>query len=291
MAQTLNFNGIQAGTVTFNGVVVSNVYFNGSLVFGGSPALVGFVSTWKTTSNNETITLPTTIFNYEIDWGDGTITNNTNFHEYATAGTYVITMPENVTNYTFNFAGDNTKILSVENWGGFILQGAIFGGCSNLTNITATDNPLLGVSVFRTFRGCTSLVQINGINNWNFSTVTNMQEAFRQTAFNDLMGDIDISNVTSLNATFQDQKTINQDISVWDYSSVTNMVNFMNGKGSEYNPLFMDNLYIKLDQDLVFANMVFPNISFGTINYTSAGAAARASLVSKGFIITSGGEI
>ena len=36
MAQTLNFNGTQAGTVTFNGVVVSNVYFNGSLVFGGS---------------------------------------------------------------------------------------------------------------------------------------------------------------------------------------------------------------------------------------------------------------
>ena len=36
MAQTLNFNGIQAESVTFNGVVVSNVYFNGQLVFSGA---------------------------------------------------------------------------------------------------------------------------------------------------------------------------------------------------------------------------------------------------------------
>jgi len=53
----------------------------------------------------------------------------------------------------------------------------------------------------------------------------------------------------------------------------------------------MDNLYIKLDQDLIFANMVNINLVFGSINYTAAGAAARANLVSKGFIITSGIQV
>ncbi len=72
---------------------------------------------------------------------------------------------------------------------------------------------------------------------------------------------------------------------------VTNMLGFMQFKGSGYDVNYMDSLYIKLDQDLVFANMVNVNISFGSINYTSAGASARASLVSKGFVITSGGQV
>ena len=68
----------------------------------------------------------------------------------------------------------------------------------------------------------------------------------------------------------------------------------LNKTAANYSTTNMDALYIKLDNavgGLVFANMTNVNINFGTINYTAAGAAARASLVSKGFIIISGVQV
>jgi hypothetical protein len=70
------------------------------------------------------------------------------------------------------------------------------------------------------------------------------------------------------------------------------MVNFMLGKSdANYNADYLSNLFIKLDQDLVFANMTSINLGFGTIKYDSTGVAAYNSLISKGFIIQSGGQV
>ena len=100
----------------------------------------------------------------------------------------------------------------------------------------------------------------------------------------------DTSSADNMEQMFREARDFNQPINGWDFSNVTDMRDFMRSK-SNYDINYMDDLYIKLDQDLVFANMVNVDISFGTINYSSNGAAARASLVSKGFIITSGVEV
>ena len=86
--------------------------------------------------------------------------------------------------------------------------------------------------------------------------------------------------------------SFNQDISDWSFVSVTNMNNFMLLKtANDYNANYLSNLLIKLDQDLVFANMLNVNLGFGTIKYDSTGVTAYNSLVSKGFIIQSGGQV
>jgi len=101
------------------------------------------------------------------------------------------------------------------------------------------------------------------------------------------------SSVTKMDNMFRDADSFNQDISSWDFSSVTTVRSFMANKTSaNYDATYYDNLLIKWDNavgGLVFANMTDVVIGMGTIKYTAAGASARASLVSKGFIITDGG--
>ena len=81
--------------------------------------------------------------------------------------------------------------------------------------------------------------------------------------------------------------SFNQPLDSWSFVSVTNMSNFMLGKTeNDYDANYLSDLLIKLDQDLVFANMVNVNLGFGTIKYDSTGVTAYNSLVSKGFIIT-----
>ena len=61
MAQTLNFNGIQAESITFNGVIVSNVYFNGSLVYDSVKYLRDLSSI-----NEDCLILPNSTLNTDI---------------------------------------------------------------------------------------------------------------------------------------------------------------------------------------------------------------------------------
>ena len=432
---------------------LDKAYLGSIEVFGND-----FVSLWETKTANETITLPTPT-DYRVDWGDGTVTTNTNSHVYATANQYTIKINGDITDFSFNNTGDKDKILDVSKFGGCFLIGGSFYGCLNLlavdSKIKAFDNSLgnafrgcsffnsdlLGVdvsnvtvlsSIFRdsplfngdisnwqtgdvttllsafqnasTFNSDISLWNVSKVENlgvcfsgaisfsgdlslwntenlmscsnvflgaslfnsnltnwkmgkvtttqgmfrqsgfnydlvWETGEVLNMSTMFAETPFNSLLTFSDTSKVTSMNAMFwlcadfnqpltldtsnvdnmntmfrdavnfnqplnfitsnvtnmfqmfRGAVSFNQDISSWSFVSVVRMNNFMNGKGVEYDVNYMDDLYIKLDQDLVFANMVNVNISFGSINYTTNGAAARASLVNKGFIITSGGQV
>lgn len=324
-----------------------------------------FTSIWRTTSPNETITLPTPT-NYTVDWGDNTTTTNTNTHSYSLAGDYSVKIYGDVTDFSFNNAGDKDKIISVENLHGFYtnIQGTFYG-CSNLTNV---EGELLGGStMFFMFRNAvnatpnTSNWNTSNVgsmsqsffgatnanpdtSNWDTSNVTNTSSMFYSatnanpdtsnwntskiidmafmfynatnanpnttnwdtskvefmnsmfmfaSSFNQPLV-IDTSGVTTMNSMFRSATSFNQPLSQLDYSSVRDLNLFMlNKTAADYEATYYDNLLIKWDDEgnggLVFANMTNVNISMGTIRYTSAGATARANLISKGFIITDGG--
>jgi hypothetical protein len=110
-----------------------------------------FVSTWRTTTSNETITLPTPT-NYEVNWGDGTSTTNANSHVYSLAGDYEIKIIGNITDFRFNNTGDKDKILEVSNFGGLNLVNASFYGCENL-NFIDDNFKVLFTSLGSAFRG------------------------------------------------------------------------------------------------------------------------------------------
>ena len=73
------------------------------------------------------------------------------------------------------------------------------------------------------------------IGNWNVSGVTDMSSMFQYAAkFNQNIGNWDVSDVTRMSSMFQGATTFNQDISRWDVSDVTNIGNMFNG-ATEFN--------------------------------------------------------
>ena len=92
-----------------------------------------------------------------------------------------------------------------------------------------------------------------------------------------------------MSAMFYNATAFNQDISSWDISNVNYAVEFMDGKTSaDYSSLNYDAL---LNGWATKASLAWsPKLDMGSIKYTAAGAAARATLIGTyGWTINDGG--
>jgi len=121
-----------------------------------------------------------------IDWGDGTTTelNNVNHstarsHTYSSTGIYLIQIRGAIRGWEFGAMGsgfdDAVKVTAIEQWGDFIFnENRAFTGCSELVEIICPDLPYFefGGAGFNMFSGCTQLVRINRIAEWNVSNLT-----------------------------------------------------------------------------------------------------------------------
>ena len=192
---------------------------------------------------------------------------------------------------------------------------AYFRECSSLVNISPMDTSLVD-SFFTMFFKCNSF---NSVVDFDTSVGTNFGSMLREcTVFNKAVT-IDTSLATDMNAMFRQSPRYNQPITFTtplvanmtgmfhsatdfnqpldhlDFSSVTNISNFMAVKNDlNYSATNYDALLQKWDNavgGLVFANMVNVNIGMGTIKYTAAAVVARDSLINKGFIIADGGQV
>ncbi len=174
------------------------------IIYAQSP----FITTWETTTTNESITIPTNsleTYNYSVDWGDGTITTNETgnaTHNYVVPGIHTIKISGTFPQIYFFNSGDKDKILTIEQWG---------------------DNPW--ISFLGAFWGCTKLNITNpAAGNPNLTNVTSMSSAFRGAIlFNGDVSGWDVSNITNMNSMFSTNDVFNQDLSSWDVSKVTQM--------------------------------------------------------------------
>ena len=227
---------VNSGTVQVLGGVGGASTIGGSPYFGvGGAGSTGrmrldacvsnpFISTWKTdnpgTSNNTSITIPTTGvgYNYDVDWdNDGTydqtgITGNVT-HDFGVAATYTIRIRGSFPRIYFNNGGDRQKLLGISQWGNSMVwtsMGNAFFGCSNL-NINATDVPNLNAVTDMSFMfaGCTALNGPANIGTWNTSTVTNMQSMF------------------------ENASSFNQPIGTWTLNPTVNMIGMLNNSGMD----------------------------------------------------------
>ncbi|WP_299840248.1 BspA family leucine-rich repeat surface protein [uncultured Tenacibaculum sp.] len=187
------------------------------IIYAQSP----FITTWETTTTNESITIPTNsleAYNYSVDWGDGTITTNETgnaTHNYVVPGIHTIKISGTFPQIYFLNSGDKDKILTIEQWG---------------------DNPW--ISFLGAFWGCTKLNITNpAAGNPNLTNVTSMSSAFRgATLFNGDVSGWDVSNITNMNSMFSTNDVFNQDLSSWDVSKVTQMGSmFLNTKAFNGN--------------------------------------------------------
>jgi len=198
-----------------------------------------FITTWKTTTDNEAIAIParddTYLYNYNVDWGDG----NTDIslrdyesHTYATAGTYTVKISGTFPAFYSNNFEYSNKLLSIERWGKqkFVSMEKAFKGCENLV-INATDTPdlsLLTPISTRTdemFYGAKNLTSTTGNWAWDTSNVSTMKLMFYgATNFNQDITGWDVSKVTNMEAMFYEAHAFNQDIGNWDVSAVEYMI-------------------------------------------------------------------
>lgn len=209
-----------------------------------------FITTWQTTTANETITIPTTGtgYNFTIDWGDTNVETVTDAdapfsHTYAMAGTYTVSITGDFPRIFFNNTGDRLKILSILQWGNIAwtsMQDAFYG-CANLT-YQASDAPDLSMvsNLNNMFRECINFDGNATIENWDVSTITTMRQTFfGALAFNQPLNNWDVSNVTDMFGLFGSHlntvtATFNQPLSNWNVSNVTDM-SFMFLNNARFN--------------------------------------------------------
>ncbi len=211
---------------------------DGGQTDGGGKA---FITTWETTSAEESITIPTdssnTAYDFTVDWGDGTTETITGTdpdpsHTYADAGIYTVEITGTFPRIFFNATGGGEnpdpnagRLQSIEQWGAIQWESMrrAFAGAENLTS-NASDAPdVSGVTdMSGMFAGASSF---NGdLGNWDVSGVTNMSVMFDgASSFNQDLSSWEVSSVTEMNVMFRDAEAFNQDISPWDVSSVTEM--------------------------------------------------------------------
>ncbi len=195
-----------------------------------------FITTWQTTTANETIAIPTngSGYNYSIDWGDGTIETGFNgnaTHEYTSAGTYTVKITGDFPRIYFNNSGDKGKIRTIEQWGtiSWSSMASAFYGCDRLI-LNADDTPDLSTATdaSQMFRGARSLVDDkDNIGTWNVSTITNMSNMFRDASdFNENIGLWNVGNVTNFSFMLSTTNFFNQNLNNWNIGeNVTGTIN------------------------------------------------------------------
>ena len=195
-----------------------------------------FVTTWQTTSADESITIPVNGFNgnYTVNWGDGNVTTYITdaTHTYATAGNHTVSISGNFTQiYLADDSTNAKKIASIDQWGDIRWESmsAAFYGASNVV-YNATDAPdLSGVEDASQMFGSASSFD-GDLSSWDVSSVTNMQQMFfSATAFDGDLSSWDLSSVNNTRSMFHGAAMFNGDISEWNVSGVTTMNSMFSG--------------------------------------------------------------
>ncbi len=204
------------------------------LLIGVSVNAQDFITTWETTTANETITLPNSGadsgYNFMVDWGDGTpiqnvITAGTQ-HTYTNPGNHIVRISGQFEEFDFTgipTSPDADKLRSVDQWGNLAVSKLSFSGASNfqilatgvpnLTNVTSFDNLFNGASTVNA-----------DLSGWNTATITSMVSTFEgATAFNGDISTWNTSEVTDMSQMFNGATAFNQNIGNWITSKVTNM--------------------------------------------------------------------
>ena len=194
-----------------------------------------FVSVWKTTTPNETITLPYSsigLYTGTIDWGDGQYDNNdyaNRTHTYTSPGTHIIKIDGYVVGWNFDTDStppNETKIYEIKEWGLFGLSGDseyAFANCVNLSMSGVTDimDTSFCSGFYHTFENCTSLKNVRFMELWDTSNLQTLEGCFSNCVnFNHPIGSWVTSAVTNMSYVFSGASNFNQDLSGWTTTSV-----------------------------------------------------------------------
>jgi len=243
------------------------------------PPVVGFKFSVDTRvrggSSSDTFVLPLQAagtYDFEVDWGDGSTDTITAWnqaektHIYSSGGVYTIECTGALKVFTFAGTGDRLTLEEIYNWGGSSLDlggGTFsFSQCSNLT-ISATNSPANTGDIAGAFYIVGSSAFTGGLAGW------------------------DMSNTTSCQFLCYNSSSYNEDISGWDVSNITNFLFAFTG--TAMSVANYDALLIAWAPQSVQSGVTFST----NAQYTAGGsaAAARTTLIGKGWTIVDGGSV
>ena len=201
-------------------------------ISAGTTPDAAFVTTWQTTSANESILIPVgdATGTYTVTWGDASIDADVSGHQmhtYETAGTYTVSIYGDFSQIYLPYYYENSlKLQSIEQWGDIrweSMRGA-FSGASNMV-YRATDAP-------------------------DLSAVTDTSEMFRfASSFNGNLSTWDVSSVTDASQMFAYARSFNGDMSSWNVSGMTDMSKMLKGTHSAIRNL--GDWYVVLDDTIM----------------------------------------
>ena len=257
------------------------------------PILPPFISVWKTSSENESITLPLRrgyTYDFNVDWGDGSSSEVTSYddpditHTYVEAKEYTVTISGTLEAWYFNYSGSKDKIISVKDLGTVNWKNLerAFAGCKNLGKVKGGD--VSGVTnmtaMFREAHLATP-----DVSGWDTSNVTNMSYMFSYaTSANPDISGWNISQVTDIRGMFGFAKAAHPNMSQWDFSEVMNMSYLFTGvtlPTKTYN-----NLLNRINETSQKSDVTLHG---GHSQHNSDSEAARTTLTGRGWIIGDGG--
>lgn len=148
-----------------------------------------FITTWRTTSPNESISFP---LNKPppamiiVDWGDGQMSNTTTLpltHVYTASGFYNVSISDGaIYGFGFNDTGDKLKLVDIVSWGDNFFMDAtstrVFAGCSNL-HVSASPFTQPQFVYPATLEGMFINSSFNSPLNWNLTNITSLAAMFR----------------------------------------------------------------------------------------------------------------
>lgn len=187
----------------------------------------GFHTTWQIDSSGQEIVIPATssthVYNYHVNWGDGSITNGLSgnaSHTYSAPGIYTV----KIVGVFPTTLIESPALISIDQWGNirWKVQAPQFSA-GNMT-YRATDVPDLSavISMDNMFENCG---KFNGnLNAWDVSTINSMVSTFSGAMkFNKPLYAWDVSKVTDMRFMFFNASVFNQNLNSWDVSNVTDM--------------------------------------------------------------------
>ena len=188
-----------------------------------------FVTTWRTNSTGQSITIPVgnATGSYTVDWGDGSITTHTGdaTHTYAEAGSHTVSISGDFTRIRLDGHADASKLVSIDQWGGIRWESMerAFRGASDMEYSATVAPDLSGVTnMTGMFEDASSFD--GNLSGWNVSSVTSMDDMFAgASSFNGSLSGWNVSSVTDMNSMFLVASSFNQPLNDWNVSSVTDM--------------------------------------------------------------------
>ena len=210
------------------------------------PPITPFITTWRTDSADQTITIPVggSTARYSIDWGDNSpvetdITGDST-HTYREADSYTVSISGGLERFHLDNQQPNAgRLASIDQWGDMYwtsMSGAFDGAYNMVYN--ATDTPDLGLvsDMSRMFAGAAAFD--GEISEWDVSAVRDMSGMFDgATSFNQLLNSWNVSSVRDMSGMFDGATSFNQPLNNWDVLAVRDISGMFDGATSFNQPL------------------------------------------------------